>query len=630
MLDAVMRLKKVYTINDVLMSSSRINGRVKMLGLATLFAMVSFCVPAQAFAGTSLLFPASIQTAPVSSPTPAPTPARITITLFGREINLVLDVGLLGLLIALLLFVLLLAAVLLALLARRRTRQVRQSEAHLRTIVETALDGVVSIDHIGRITAFNPAAERIFGYESGAVLGKDMADLLIPPSLRDAHRKGLEHYNATGEGPILDQRIEIVGLHADGTEFPVELSVTRIGTAEPPSFTGFVRDIAERKRIEEQLLQSQKMEAIGLLAGGIAHDFNNLLTVITGYSDMILKKMPADDPLRRSIEAVRDAGDRASTLTGQLLAFSRKQVLQPKVHNLNDVVTGLEKMLRRIIRESVDFRVVLDPELGNIRADPGKIEQVIMNLAINASDAVPNVGRLTIETKNVYLDEDYVSQHIEISPGPFVRLSVTDTGEGMDEQTQRRIFDPFFTTKEMGKGTGLGLSTVHGIVKQSGGDVTVYSEIGHGTTFKIYIPRVDEKAQASNREIDEVNDFSGTETILLVEDEESVRNLAREILTSSGYKVLEAANGAAALSICDNYSEPVHLLLTDVIMPNMSGNELKNRIFELYPGLKVLFMSGYTDDSIAHSGILDSDIAFIEKPFSPDGLARKVRDVLGH
>lgn len=568
----------------------------------------------------------SIQTIP-NPPTAQPTP-QINITLFGKEIHFTLDVGTLGAIIILLLVVLSLAAILLALLARRRTRQVRESEARLRAIVETALDGVIAMDHKGRIVAFNPAAERIFGFQSAAVIGKDMADLLIPPSLREAHRNGLAHYQSTGEGPILGQRIEILALHSDGTEFPVELSVTRIGAAEPPSFTGFVRDISERKRIEGQLFQSQKMEAIGLLAGGIAHDFNNLLTAISGYSEMTLRKMPAVDPLRRNIEAVRDAGNRAAALTGQLLAFSRKQVLQPKVHNLNNVVTDLEKMLRRIIRESVEFRIVLDPDLGNIKADPGQIEQVIMNLAINAHDAMPDVGTLTIETKNVYLDEDYVSQHIEIAPGPFVRLSVTDTGAGMDEQTQRRIFDPFFTTKELGKGTGLGLSTVYGIVKQSGGDIMVYSEIGHGTTFKIYIPRVDENVQALGPAVS-VEDYSGTETILLVEDEEVVRNLTREILTSYGYKVLEAKSGPEALSICDAHSEPIHLLLTDVIMPKMSGSDLKDQMIKNCPDIKILFMSGYTDDSIAHSGILDSDIAFIEKPFSPDSLVRKVRDVLG-
>jgi len=567
----------------------------------------------------------NIQTTP-SPPTAQPTP-QININLFGREIHFTLDVGTLGAVIIILLVGLSLSAILLALLARRRTRQIRESEVRLRAIVDTALDAVIAMDHKGLIVGFNPAAERIFGYRSSAVIGKDMADLLIPPSLREAHRQGLAHYQATGEGPILGQRIEIVALHADGTEFPAELSVTRIGTTEPPSFTGFVRDISERRRIEEQLFQSQKMEAVGLLAGGIAHDFNNLLTAITGYSEMTLKKMRAEDPLRRNIEAVRDAGNRAAALTGQLLAFSRKQVLQPKVHNLNSVVTDLGKMLRRLIRESVEFRVVLDPELGNIKADPGQIEQVIMNLTINAHDAMPDVGTLTIETKNVYLDADYVSQHLEIEPGPFVRLSVTDTGAGMDEQTQRRIFDPFFTTKELGKGTGLGLSTVYGIVKQSGGDIMVYSEIGHGTTFKIYIPRVDENVQAPGPAVSG-EDYSGTETILLVEDEEVVRNLTREILTSYGYKVLEAATGAAALSICDTYSETIHLLLTDVIMPKMSGSDLKDQIIKNCPDIKVLFMSGYTDDSIVHSGILDSDIAFIEKPFSPDSLARKVRNVL--
>lgn len=387
-------------------------------------------------------------------------------------------------------------------------------------------------------------------------------------------------------------------------------------------------DITGRMDLEDQLRQSQKMEAVGQLAGGIAHDFNNLLTAINGYSALTLRKMNEGDPLRDNIQEIKNAGERAAALTDQLLTFSRKQVLQPAALSLNTAISGLENMLGRIIRESVTVRTVLDPELGNIKADPGQIEQVIMNLAVNARDAMPAGGTLTIETKNVFLDEDYAVQHINIARGSYVRMTVTDNGEGMDERTRQRIFEPFFTTKEQGKGTGLGLSTVHGIVQQAGGHIMVYSEPGHGTTFKIYLPRIDEVVQTPNRTGDADGNFAGTETILLVEDEEIVRNLVGVILADSGYTILVADSGKSALSICESYAGPIHILLTDVIMPGMGGSELRDRVTGLRPEIKVLFMSGYTDDAITHGGVLDSDAAFIEKPFTPDSLSRKIRDVI--
>lgn len=393
-------------------------------------------------------------------------------------------------------------------------------------------------------------------------------------------------------------------------------------------YAGIITDITERKQLEDQFRQAQKMEGIGQLAGGVAHDFNNLLTAITGYSQITLRRLKPEDPLRQNIEEINNACNRATELTGQLLAFSRKQVLKPRVHSINSVISNIEKMLRRIIKESIELRIVLDPELGNVKADPSQIEQVIMNLAVNARDAMPNGGTLTIETQNIYLDKDYTNQHAAFTPGPFVRMSVTDTGEGIDARTQRRIFEPFFTTKEVGQGTGLGLSTVHGIIKQSGGEIMVYSEIGHGTTFKVYLPRVDEAVQIPKWREDSREDYSGTETILLVEDDEIVRKLVLEILTSSGYHVLEANSGQAALSICDTYSEPIQMLLTDMIMPGMSGKELKDLVVKLRPGIKPLLMSGYTSDPLTTSMVLDSDTAFIEKPFTPDGLVRKIREVL--
>ena len=388
------------------------------------------------------------------------------------------------------------------------------------------------------------------------------------------------------------------------------------------------QDISDFKQLEEQLRQSQKLEAIGMLAGGIAHDFNNLLTVIRGYSDLTLMRLSEEDPLHRNISEVKKAAERAAGLTRQLLAFSRKQVLQPKVLDLNAVVSELEKMLRRLIGEDIGLRTVLESDLGSVKADPGQIEQIIMNLAVNARDAMPQGGKLTIETTNVYLDEDYAKVHIAVIPGPYVMFAVSDTGTGMDSRTQARIFEPFFTTKEKGKGTGLGLSTVYGIVKQSGGNIWVYSEVGQGTTFKVYLPRVDEGAQEYKRSAETEGAIQGSETILLAEDEEMVRKLARQVLEMHGYQVLEAANGGAALLICERHKEPIHLLITDVIMPEMSGRELADRLAQLRPEMKVLYMSGYTDNAIVHQGVLDEGANFIQKPFPTDALARKVREVL--
>lgn len=381
------------------------------------------------------------------------------------------------------------------------------------------------------------------------------------------------------------------------------------------------------RQSQEQLLQSQKLEAIGQLAGGVAHDFNNLLTVIGGYSDLLLRKLASDDPSRPRIQQIHEASDRAASLTRQLLAFSRKQVLQPKVLDLNSIVPDIQRMLRRMIGENIELRTTLQRDLGNIKADPNQIEQVIMNLVINARDAMPSGGKLSIETANVYLDENYARHHASVIPGPYVMLAVSDSGTGIDEETQRHIFEPFFTTKALGKGTGLGLSTVYGIVKQSGGNIWVYSEIGKGTTFKIYLPRVDQAADhykpAAACELPK-----GAETILLVEDADLVRKLAREVLESSGYRLLEASQAKIALQICQEHKERIHLLLTDVVMPEMSGRELANRLVSLHPEMSVLYMSGYTEDTIVHHGVLEEGINFIQKPFSPDALALKVRAVL--
>lgn len=381
---------------------------------------------------------------------------------------------------------------------------------------------------------------------------------------------------------------------------------------------------------ERQLVQSQKLEAVGRLAGGISHDFNNLLTVILGYSDITLRQLTPDHPLRRNLDEIVRASERAAALTRQLLAFSRKQVMQPKVFGINNVVIELEKMLRRMIGEDIELRVSLNPDIGNIKADPVQLEQVIMNLVVNARDAMPKGGKLTIETSNVYLDQTYAKDHMSVEPGSYVMLAISDTGCGMDKETRQHIFEPFFTTKAQGKGTGLGLSTVYGIVKQSGGNIWVYSEEDRGTTFKIYFPQVMEEAEEYRRVTAKPEAPRGSETILLVEDADWVRKLARQVLERAGYRVVEASNADEAIRIVEtsHNGTKVDLVLTDVIMPGMSGNDMSKHLLAMRAGLPVLYMSGYTDDAIVQHGVLEPGINFIQKPFSPDALALKVREVL--
>ncbi len=383
----------------------------------------------------------------------------------------------------------------------------------------------------------------------------------------------------------------------------------------------------EHKRLEAQLLQAQKMETVGRLAGGVAHDFNNLLTVILGYTEIATETITANEEATECLEAVTQAANRAANLTRQLLAFARQQVIEPKVINLNDLILDLEKMLRRLIGEDIELMTLPFPELGLVKADPGQIEQVLVNLAVNARDAMPEGGKLTIETANVRLDEEYARQHMEVIPGEYILLAVSDTGCGMEENVQAHIFEPFFTTKELGKGTGLGLATCYGIVKQSGGSIWVYSELEHGTTFKIHLPRVAKEADASPREIVGVLPH-GTETILLVEDELLVRSIAVQALHTQKYNVLEAENGIEALRVAGEYGGEIHLLVTDVVMPQMGGRVLAEQIRTSHPTIKVLFTSGYTDNAILYHDVLDPGIAFLQKPFTPGALARKVREIL--
>ena len=386
-------------------------------------------------------------------------------------------------------------------------------------------------------------------------------------------------------------------------------------------------DITAKKNLEDQLRQAQKLEAIGSLASGVAHDFNNLLTTILGYGELGLIKLGPDDPLREQLEAIYEAGKKASTLTRQLLAFSRKQVLEMKVINLNSLLEDLTKMLKRMIGEDIQVRMMLDPNAGNIMADPGQIEQIVMNFIINSRDAMPEGGTLTIETQAVDLDEDYCRTHAEITPGTYIALCVTDTGKGMPPEIMEKIFDPFFTTKTKGAGTGLGLSTVYGIVKQHNGHIYVYSELGSGTTFKIYFKEIKKTADGkTSKQFQPMK--GGTETILVADDEISIRKLVRDTLAPLGYKVLEAADGQEALEYFQRHRDEIDMLLTDVVMPRMTGKKLAKKLLEEKPDLKVLYMSGYTDNVIAHQGILDKDIEFINKPLVPSILTKKIRAVL--
>jgi PAS domain S-box-containing protein len=405
--------------------------------------------------------------------------------------------------------------------------------------------------------------------------------------------------------------------------------VARDTDGTPLRATGTHLDITESKRLEQQFLQAQRLEAVGRLAGGIAHDFNNLLTVIMGYSEIVLSRLEHEHRSRALVEEIRKAGQRAVTLTRQLLAFSRRQVLAPVVLDLNTVVTEMDKMLHRLIGEDIELSLVLDPALRRVKVDPGQMEQIIMNLVVNARDAMPEGGKLTIATGNVDLDAAYAQAYPEVLPGPYTMLAVIDTGCGMDATTQARLFEPFFTTKEPGKGTGLGLATVFGIIKQSGGHIEVSSEPGQGTTFKVYLPHAEDTQPGPAIHPSDLDvSLQGVETVLLVEDEAQIRSLACAVLQRAGYTVLDASNGLEALQVCARHQGPIHLLITDVIMPGMSGRQLGDQLISLQPTMKVLFISGYTDDALARHGVLEPGTVLLQKPFTPVALAHKVREVL--
>ena len=508
-------------------------------------------------------------------------------------------------------------------IAERKQRE--DDLSRLAAVVESSYDGIFGLTPNGIILTWNLGAERIFGYSAEEAVGQSIL-FLSPPNLPTESPKLVEKLVVADTV----QHFESTHAKKDGTHVQVALTLSPIknSNGEVVGVSGVARDITESKHLEEMLRKAQKMEAVGLLAGGIAHDFNNLLSVILGYSESLLDSAHLDPKMRSKCEEIKKAGERAASLTRQLLVFSRQQVLEPKVLNLNTVVLETVKMLERLIGEDIELQTNLEPTLGCVKANPGQIEQIIMNLVVNARDAMPEGGRLVIETSNAELDSMYAVLHPPLSAGRYVLLAVEDAGIGMNKETQTRIFEPFFTTKGLGKGTGLGLSTVYGVVKQSGGHIWVYSELGQGSVFKIYLPRVDEAVQQNRPSEFAPELVRGTETVLLVEDEESVRTLTRSLLEEAGYTVIEASNGIDALEVAERYSGLIHLLMTDVVMPGMNGPDLAERLAVTHPNMKALCMSGYTGTFANFSGLVNRGMTLLQKPFTRDTLLQKVREEL--
>jgi PAS domain S-box-containing protein len=524
------------------------------------------------------------------------------------------------------------ASLAIALEQRRTQEALRTSEERYRVISENTADVIWLLDIAsGLFTYVSPSVQRVFGFSQEDVLGKGIREMLTPESYLYASSRIEETLAAfdRGDESVRTQVHELDQLRKDGSIVRTELVATilpdRQGRAA--EILGVTRDITERVQAEARLMQAQKMESVGRLAGGVAHDFNNLLTVINGYSRLALGTLKAGDPLRDSLEEIVNAGERAAGLTQQLLAFSRKQILRPRVLDLNRVLYAMRPMLAHLVGEDVELCVELPEDAMTICADPHQLEQVVMNLVVNARDAMPGGGKLLIETARVERDQNHTRSHLEAQAGSYIMLAVSDNGVGMDEETRRHLFEPFFTTKEVGKGTGLGLSIIQGIVAQSGGYIEAFSEPGHGTTFKIYLPRVTE--QATEEELPEpVSALGGKETVLVVEDQAEVRKFAATALKAYGYRVIQAESASEALRFCERERELVNLVLTDVVMPGLSGGELAAQLRKRWPGIKVLFMSGYADDAVTHHGVLEQSAAFIQKPFSPDQLAHKVREIL--
>jgi two-component system cell cycle sensor histidine kinase/response regulator CckA len=510
--------------------------------------------------------------------------------------------------------------------AKRIEAELIQTKDFLQNIFNSSAEGITTTDLYGNIIYMSPRVKDILGYDQKELIGKKAYSL---------YSNGKEEAKAvmkvlTEEGELRNHEMKLV--RKDGRLVDINLSASFLKDEKGGTIgtLGIYSDITEEKKLDAQLQQAQKMEAIGTLAGGIAHDFNNILTSIIGNAELILMTYGKDGYLREGIEEIKMAGERAASLTRQLLAFSRKQIIQPKILDLNTLLSGIKNMLVRLIGENIEILMVVEPALWQVEIDPNQMEQVILNLAVNARDAMPNGGKLTIQTANTYLDENYFSEQniFESQPGSYVMVAVSDNGIGMDKETKEHIFEPFYSTKEKSKGTGLGLSTVYGIVKQNNGFIWVYSEPGHGSTFKIYLPRTKEGIKTEEKAQTPEKDLGGTETVLVVEDNVSILNFAQKVLRQYGYRVLTAKNGEDALRIGKEHEGPIDLLLTDVVMTTMNGKETAERLQLFYPQMKVIYMSGYTDDAIVHLGVLEPGLNFLQKPFSPEILVCKVREVL--
>jgi two-component system, cell cycle sensor histidine kinase and response regulator CckA len=491
-------------------------------------------------------------------------------------------------------------------------------------LLESASQAILSVDSSGKIVLANHRAEEMFNYTREELLGASI-EMLLPESKRAGHERHRQQYFGQPRVRPMGIGMELSGRKRCGAEFPVEVSLSAIQTPDGVFAIAFVTDISQRKLLEEQLVHAQKMEAVGRLAGGVAHDFNNMLTAISGYNQMILDELRPDDPLRDYVEEIAKAAGRAGAITRQLLVFSRRQMLEPRVISVSAIISEIEKMLIRLIGEDIRLTLDLQEGIANIKADPNQLEQAIVNLAVNARDAMPSGGQIFLQSANVHLDETYVQTHLGVQPGDYVMIAVTDTGHGMDAETRRRIFEPFFTTKERGKGTGLGLSSVYGMVKQSGGDIWVYSEPGKGTTFKLYFPQVHKPVETTVAQVERAEPQAST-TVLVVEDEQAVRELTVRMLQRLGYSVLSAASGREAIEVSKSFTGRISILVTDVVMPEMSGRQVADAVLSDRPEMKVLFLSGYTEHSAIHQGI-GTGVNFLPKPFSRETLARKLLEI---
>jgi PAS domain S-box-containing protein len=500
-----------------------------------------------------------------------------------------------------------------------------ESEEQFRSAFEQAAIGIALIGNDYKWLRVNQKLCDMLGYTPEELMARDFPDITHP----DDVNIGRAQVQQLLAGEIQTYTVELRNIRKDRAIIWIRLTVSlvRKPTGDPKYFISFLEDITHRRQLENQLLQAQKLESVGRLAGGVAHDFNNLLTAILGYAELAEDRCRQDPTVCEYLQTVQHAAQRAAELTRQLLAFARRQHIEPRTINLNELILGLDKMMRRLIGEDIELVCLLEESVDCVRVDPGQFEQILINLVVNARDAMPDGGKITIETSNALLDEEYAQQHDGVTPGDYVVLAVSDNGTGMEEGIRLHIFEPFFTTKEKGRGTGLGLATVYGIVKQAGGHIWLYSEPGQGTTFRIYLPKSDEAPEA-RIVLHAPEHRTGSETVLLVEDEPAVRALAVHALRARGYRVIEAMNGEEALRAMRGRETEIALLVTDVVMPQMNGKELADRMQAIHPGLKVLYASGYTENTIVHHGVLEPGVAFLSKPFTPAGLTRRVREVL--